>query len=284
MPLAAVPSLVPTLVTAGALAVACAALSVFVVARRWAFIGEGIAHSGFGGAGTAWLLALLFPALDGPEMQWLPYFGVVAFALLTAVAIGAVTRHGRAESDTAIGIFMVASVAWGFVARNAYLAHRRAEPKGWTTFFFGDPGQADPQFVLAAVLVSLAVVATVWLMGKEILAYCFDPATAEASGVRVGVVHYLLILLVTATIVIGSRVVGSILVTALLVLPGATSLAVSRRLSVAVGGAIGLGLAAAVAGVLASRHVPYLTTGPAIVLVLFAAYVVAFLARRARPG
>ncbi|CAA9395340.1 MAG: hypothetical protein AVDCRST_MAG64-1406, partial [uncultured Phycisphaerae bacterium] len=112
----------------------------------------------------------------------------------------------------------------------------------------------------------------------------FDPATAEASGVHAGFVHYLLILLVTATIVIGSRVVGSILVTALLVLPGATSLAVSRRLSVAVGGAVGLGLVAAVAGVLASRHVPYLTTGPAIVLALFAAYVLAFLARRLRPG
>ena len=284
MPLATAPSLAPTLITACALAVACAALSVFVVARRWAFIGEGIAHSGFGGAGTAWLLALLFPALDGPEMQWLPYLGVVVFAVLTALAIAAVTRHGRADSDTAIGIFMVASVAWGFVAREAYLVHRHAVPKGWNTFFFGDPGQADPQFVVTACLVSLAVVATVWLMGKEILAYCFDPATAEASGVHAGFVHYLLILLVTATIVIGSRVVGSILVTALLVLPGATSLALSRRLSVAIGGAVGLGLAAAAAGVLASRHVPYLTTGPAIVLVLFAAYVLAFLARRLRPG
>ena len=47
---------------------------------------------------------------------------------------------------------MVASVAWGFVAREAYLVHRHTVPKGWNTFFFGDPGQADPQFVVTAGL------------------------------------------------------------------------------------------------------------------------------------
>jgi manganese/iron transport system permease protein len=99
------------LLVAASMAVACAVLSVFVVARRWAFIGEGISHSGFGGAGTAWLLALAFPAaFDRP---WVPYAGVVVFSLGTAVAIGYLTRRNRVDSDTAIGIFLVASLAWG---------------------------------------------------------------------------------------------------------------------------------------------------------------------------
>jgi len=275
-------SLLPSLICASALAVACASLSVFVVSRRWAFIGEGIAHSGLGGAGTVWMLALLFPALDGPEMQWLPYVGVIVFALLTAVAIAAVTRHGRAESDTAIGIFMVASVAWGFVAREAYLARRNAVPYGWQSFFFGEFRDVDMPFAITSTLLCLAVVATVCVLGKEIFAYCFDPETAEASGVRAGFVHYLMILMVTATIIVGSRVVGSILVTALLVLPGATSLAISRRLDIAVGGAVAVGLAAAIAGVFASTRVPYLTTGPAIVLILFVVFVTVFLGKRLR--
>ncbi|QOV89155.1 metal ABC transporter permease [Humisphaera borealis] len=275
-------SLAAALICASALSVACAALSVFVVSRRWAFIGEGIAHSGFGGAGTAWMLALIFPALDGPEMQWLPYCGVIVFALLSALAIGAVTRHGMAESDTAIGIFMVASVAWGFIAREAYMFYRKAQPHGWQSFFFGEFRDVDMTFAITSTLLCLAVIATVWLMGKEIFAYCFDPETAEASGVRAGFVHYLMILLVTATIVIGSRIVGSILVTALLVLPGATSLAISRRLSVAVGGSVALALVAAIAGVLISRQVQFLTTGPAIVLILFAVFVVVFVGKRVR--
>jgi ABC-type Mn2+/Zn2+ transport system permease subunit len=274
--------LLPSFLCAAAMAVACATLSVFVVSRRWAFIGEGIAHSGFGGAGTAWMLALIFPALDTPDLGWIAYCGVTVFCLLSGLAIGALTRQGRTTSDTAIGIFMVASVAWGFVAQSAYSAHHGKQPRGWETFLFGDFHAVEPLFALTSTVLCAAIVLAVWLLGKEIVAYCFDPATAEASGVRAGFVHYLLILLVTATIVIGSRVVGSVLVTALLVLPGATALRMSRRLIPAIGGAIGLGLLGAVAGVFLSQKVHYLPAGPAIVLVLFAAFLVTLLVRKLR--
>src|SRR5436309_15253216 len=132
-PLAA-SGLLPDALTTAALAAACAVLSVLVVSRRWAFIGEGISHSGFGGAGTAWVLALLFPALDQP---WTPYLCVILFCLLTAVAIGFLSFRQRVNSDAAIGIFMVASLAWGFLAREIYRWHRHAEPVGFDEFLFG---------------------------------------------------------------------------------------------------------------------------------------------------
>src|SRR3954462_7204620 len=91
-----------TLLTATSLALACGVLRVIVVLRRWAFIGEGISHSGFGGAGTAWLLMLAFPALD---QSWVPYASVVIFCLATALALGALSRSPRVQIDSAIGIF-----------------------------------------------------------------------------------------------------------------------------------------------------------------------------------
>src|SRR5450432_3142052 len=104
-----------TILTAAALALACAVLSVVVVLRRWAFIGEGIGHSGFGGAGTAWLLMLVIPAMDKP---WVPYVSIVIFCLATALAIGALSRsEQRINADAVIGIFLVASLAWGFLAQ-----------------------------------------------------------------------------------------------------------------------------------------------------------------------
>src|SRR4029077_14125619 len=93
-----------TLLSTSTLAVACALLSVIVVLRRWAFIGEGISHSGLGGAGTAWLLMLAFPALD---QSWVPYASVVIFCLATALALGALSRSPRVQPDAAIGIFLV---------------------------------------------------------------------------------------------------------------------------------------------------------------------------------
>src|ERR1700735_4075020 len=100
-----------------ALSIACAALSVFVVSRRWAFIGEGISHSAFGGAGTAWILSLLFPRL---ENALLPEICVIVFCVLSGLAIGFLSDRKRTNSDAAIGIFMVASLAWGFLAADIY--------------------------------------------------------------------------------------------------------------------------------------------------------------------
>src|SRR3954469_10099311 len=113
------PALRNALLASMALGAACALLSVVVVLRRWAFIGEGISHSGFAGAGTVWLLALLFPGLDHPAA---PYGGVMIACVVTALLIGYFSRVGRLNTDAAIGIFLVASLAWGFLAQSIYFA------------------------------------------------------------------------------------------------------------------------------------------------------------------
>src|SRR5258708_31995914 len=182
------PDFLQALVAASSMAAACAVLSVFVVSRRWAFIGEGISHSGFGGAGTAWLLALIFPSFD---RDWTPYLCVILFSLLTAVAIGYLSYRQRVNSDAAIGIFMVASLAWGFLCRQIYVAHRHAEPVGFEQFLFGEMGALSAQYAVATVMLSAAIVLIVAVLAKEILYYCFDPVMAEASGVPAGFVHYL---------------------------------------------------------------------------------------------
>ena len=87
------------IVAAAAMGVACALLSVVVVLRRWAFIGEGIAHAGFGGAGTVWLLALALPQLNEPAPV---YAGVILFCLAAGWGIGWLTRGRRVNSDAAI--------------------------------------------------------------------------------------------------------------------------------------------------------------------------------------
>lgn len=268
------PALLSEITTAFALAIACAALSVFVVSRRWAFIGEGISHSGFGGAGTVWLLALFFPAVN--EWRGAPYVGVAIFSLTTAVAIAYFTRTGRINSDAVIGIFLAASLAWGILAQQLYWGHYRQNPSGWSVFLFGQMGDVTPRFAAAAAGLCVAVVAAVVLLGKEVVAYCFDPAFAEASGVRVGFVHYLLLMLIAMTIVVGSRVAGSVLVPAMLVLPGATALLVSRRLRVAVIASTIVALLATAAGLGLSARWHSLPTGPLIVLAMFVQFLAGY--------
>lgn len=273
-------TLEPAIVIAAAIAVACAVLSVFVVSRRWAFIGEGISHSGFGGAGTAWLLALAFPAVF--DRPWMPYAGVVVFSLATALAIGYLTRRHRVDSDTAIGIFLVASLAWGFLAYSLYQQQRLTTPPDWGTLLFGRMEAMSWAFSAPALLVCAAVVATVAFLGKEIVAYSFDPDLAEAAGVPVRFIHYLLMVLLALTIVLGVRVAGSVLVAALLVLPGATAMQLSDRLRTVLATSVGVGLCGALAGLAVRARWSAVPTGPAIVLVLFVLFVVSLGVGRVR--
>src|SRR5688572_9839618 len=172
------------LIAIASMAVACAVLSVFVVARRWAFIGEGISHSGFGGAGAAWLIMLASPLLAA--QAWLPYVAILVFCIGTALAIGYLSRGNRVAGDAAIGIFLVASLAFGFLARHIFRHVRGNDPNEFEQLLFGHITVIDPARAAATVLVSAAALVTIVGLGKEILSYCFDPQMAQASGVRTG--------------------------------------------------------------------------------------------------
>lgn len=266
-----------TLVTASALALACAVLSVIVVLRRWAFIGEGISHSGFGGAGTAWLIVLLVPALDFP---WFPYAMVVAFCVATAIAIGAISRGKALHADAAIGIFLTASLAWGILAQQVYTHVRGTVPTLFENLLWGRLVSFSPQYTLAAVAICLGVVLTCAALWKEILAYSFDPLLAATSGVRTGFVHYLLMVLLAMVIVIGVRVAGSVLITALLILPGATALLLSARIGTVVALSIALAMLGALGGLLVNVQYRFLPAGPAMVLLLFVEFLLVYALRR----
>lgn len=271
-----------SLITAATVGLACAMLSVFVVLRRWAFIGEGIAHATFGGAGTAWVLSLLLPGVALFQTELGIYLIAAAFCLIVALSIGALTRREYVYSDTAIGIFLVAALAWGFLGQAAFM-HLRAGmlPPGWNDYLLGQSSLRSAE-MFAAVLMCVAVLGVMGMMRKEIVSFCFDPHMAEVSGVRVGTVHYVMILLVTTTILLGMRLMGSLLVAALLVLPGAIGLQISQRMSTVISAAITAGLIAAIAGSLIAHQWNFIRQGPAIVLVLVAQFAIACLWRRSR--
>ncbi|HEX2972788.1 MAG TPA: metal ABC transporter permease [Tepidisphaeraceae bacterium] len=271
------------LITAAAMGTACAVLSVIVVLRRWAFIGEGIAHAGFGGAGTAWILSLLLPSSAFLVSQEGIYLVAIVFCLCMAMGIGWVTRREQVRTDTAIGIFLVAALAWGFIAYGIYTqASAGRTPPGWDDYLLGHMSLLPASFMAGAITLCVVVLAVVFLLGKEIVHYCFDPELAAVSGIPVGFIHYLLIVLLAITIVLGMRLMGSLLVTALLVLPGASALLLSRRIGLVMVIAAFIGLFGAVVGTLISARWPFIPEGPAIVFSLIAQFGAAYVCKRAR--
>jgi ABC-type Mn2+/Zn2+ transport system permease subunit len=256
-------------------------LSVFVVARRWAFIGEGISHSGFGGAGAAWLIMLASPALAA--MEWMPYVAIVVFCIATALAIGYMSRSDRVAGDAAIGIFLVASLAFGFLAQRIFLHVRGTNPSEFEQLLFGVVNVIDPPRAIATVLVSAAVLVTIAGLGKEILSYSFDPQMAQASGVRVGFIHYLLMILIAVTVIVGMPIIGSPLVTALLVLPAVTATQLTQRLRQVFVIAIATAMFSVIAGVIVHARWAFIPVGPSVVLALFLLFIGSYVLGHARP-
>jgi ABC-type Mn2+/Zn2+ transport system permease subunit len=258
-------------VAAGAMALACSLLSVFVILRRWAMVGEGISHSGFGGAGTAWLLALVFPQLDQP---YAPYAFAILFCILASLGIGWLSRREHVNTDAAIGIFLVASLAWGFLGEQVYTQVRHAQPIGWETFLFGRLEFLTGRDAIAAVFLCAAIIVVLVMLGKELLAYCYDPMLADTSGVRGTAIHYVLMLLIALTMILGMRIAGSVLVPAVLVLPGAAAMRLARGLRAAFVVAVAFGRVGTAIGLACSLTRLIIPAGPAIVLALFVMFLI----------
>jgi ABC-type Mn2+/Zn2+ transport system permease subunit len=259
-----------------ALGVAAAVLSVFVVLRRWAYLGEGIAHAGFGGVGTAVLLAIAFPAINDEAIIFLISAG---FALATAMAVAWISRHRAVSGDTAVGIFVAAALSWGLIAFAIHSHLGRGGASGWENYLIGNINMFSAATATLAALLAAAILVIVAVLRRQIILYCFDPTLAEVTGVPVGFVHYLLILLIGLIIIATMRLVGNLLVAALLVLPGAAGLAVSRKLKIVIAVAITLNVVAVVGGILMNSHWPFIDAGPAIVAVLFVEFLIAYFVR-----
>jgi ABC-type Mn2+/Zn2+ transport system permease subunit len=272
-------TLLYSLLTIGALALACGVLSVLVVLRRWAFIGEGISHSTWGGAGVVWLLSLAFPLFEQSNVA---YFTIVCFSLLAALLIGWLSRNKGVSMDAAIGIFLVGSLAWGFMAQQLYTAQRHATPVLFENLLFGRMLDATFASALMTVAVCSVVMVTTLALSKEILAYCFDPLTAHTSGVPGAFIHYLLLGLIAVLIVVGVRVAGSVLVTALLILPGAAALLLTRRLGWVVVASVVVSCVGALGGFAVHWNWRPIPVGPAMVLCLLLQFAGCFVVSRLR--
>ncbi len=269
------------MVTGIAVAVVCSLLSVIVVLKRMAFIGQGISHAGFGGIGTAILLGL--------AAGWCRTCLCWSFAWARPWP-SACLRGGRIETDSAIGIFLVGAMAWGVLMTDLSVVLQRYEwywrwfgldtvRPSFEQLLFGSLLSVTRPDMWLAIAVATAVVLTLALLAKEILFFTFDETVSHVFGVRTGVMYYLLLVLLSLTIVVSMRLVGFVRVSALLVIPGATALQLSRRLVTVLAGALVVGLIGMLGGLWLSLAVGELSSGPCVVAVLCVMFGVAFAGR-----
>jgi zinc transport system permease protein len=239
-------------------------LSVYVVLKRMAFIGAGISHAAFGGVALG---LLIFQSAQRPDL-WISLI-TAAFCLTVAMAIGFTTRRGPISADSAIGIFFASSMALGVL----FVGLRKQYTADVFGYLFGSILSVTRDDLLSIVVLASLVLLAVGLLFKELLFYSFDETMAMASGLPVGALHHLLLALLALTIVVAVKVVGIVLISAFLVIPGATARLLSGRFRPMMALSVAVGVGSALAGLVISSYwnIP---SGATIVLTQFAIFVV----------
>lgn len=191
----------------------CAVVGAFVVWKGLAFSGEGLAHASFGGVAAAYVL--------GGSI----YIGAAIAAVATALSIAYVSRHSRLSADTAVGVLFTFAFSLGVVL----ISRVRNYTVDLFGFVFGNVLGVGPEDLALIAVVGLLVIAIVVLLYKELFFVAFDPVMAEASGLPVAALQYLVLALIGVTVVVAMKAIGIVLVVAMLVTPAATASMLTRR-------------------------------------------------------
>lgn len=245
-------------------ALLCGALSFFVVLRRLAFVGSGVAHAAFGGVAVATLFG--FP----------PLAGGLAAALLVAGATSRASEGSSVSEDSAVGVFTVAAMALGVVALG--FVKTNVDLFG---LMFGNILTVAPADLAVLGLASAAVLGTLAAFFRPLLLASVDEEGAQVAGVRTGAMRLLVLVLVGVAVVVALKVVGILLVSALLVLPGAAARPLAARWAALLAGSVAVALVSVVGGLLLSVAID-VAPGAAIILLGAALFVASLLVARAR--
>jgi ABC-type Mn2+/Zn2+ transport system permease subunit len=249
----------------------CALLGVFVNLRGMAFFSDALAHSAITGVAFGFMI----DAATGWKLD--PAIYVLIFSCLLALGMGWLSQRTPLSRDTITAFTFTGSVALGVILISMLGKHRMLEGLLFGSIFANGPADIVRQAVLATLVLIFFITQL-----RPLTLATLDPELARARGASPALLHYGFSLLVAATVAVGLKMLGALLLSALIVMPAAASRIASNSFRGLILGAILLGLLAPPVGITASAALN-LPTGPSIVLVHVAALAVCQLLHLIRP-
>jgi len=193
-------------------AIICAALGLFLVLRKMSLIGDGLAHVSFG----AIALGIFF--------GFYPYYIAIPLVIIASLIILKISEKAKIYGDAAIGIVSAIGISGGVILASV--------SKGFNvdlfSYLFGNILAINNTELILLVLLSLAVLTTIYFFYWDLFSATFDEEYAKTTGIKINFINSLLTILTALTVVLSIKVVGIMLVSALLILPSVTALQISK--------------------------------------------------------
>lgn len=193
-------------------AVVCAALGVFLVLRKMSLIGDGLSHVSFGA------IAL------GIFLGFYPFYIAVPLVVLSSYAILKITEKAKIYGDAAIGIVSAVGIAGGVLLASLSSGFN----VDLFSYLFGNILSITPGEVILSVILSIIVLFIIYSYYWDLFSATFDEEYAKTTGIKTEYINIIISALTAVTVVLAVKMVGVMLVSALLILPAVTSLQIAK--------------------------------------------------------
>ena len=234
-------------------------VGIFLVQRRLALIGDGMGHVALAGVALG--------VLTGRA----PVLTALVVAVLGAVAIELIRARGRTSGDVALAVLFYGGIAAGVVIISWSPA---GTPANLTSYLFGSVTTTTTSDLVVFAVLAAVVLATTLVLAPRLYAVSSDPEYARAVGLPVLRLNLTLAVLTAVTVVVSMRVVGLLLISALMILPNAVAQLLCRSFRGTLALAVAVGLLVSVVGVGVSFYADT-PSGGTIVLLAIALFVLA---------
>lgn len=232
------------------IAVCCALLGVVLVLKRYSMIGDGLSHVGFGALSIAAVLNF-----SAPLYVALPVVVFAAYFLLR------ITEKGRVNADAAIALISSSALAIG-----VFVTSINGTNIDLQQYMFGSIlAVTKGDIVISSVLTVLMLFVFVVFYNK-IFAVTFDESFARATGIRTSLYNIVVSVLTAVTVVVGMRMLGTLLISALIIFPALTSMRVCKRFKTVVITSVLVSVSCVVAGLFTSYYLENIPVGATIVI------------------
>jgi zinc transport system permease protein len=234
-------------------------IGTFVVQKRMSLIGDGIGHLAFAGVGAGLLLGV-----------W-PVWGALLVAVVGALGLEWLRARRAASGDLALALFFYSGIAAGVVLANL----GGGLDANLLVYLFGQPLTVSDSEIGVIVALGTAIVLSMLVVRRVLFAVVTDEEWSRVAGLPVGFVNGLLAVLIAVSVVAAVRIVGILLIAALMVLPVASGQLLARSFAGTLRWSVAVGVVSVVAGLAAAR---IWGLAPSGLIVLVAAGIFAVLA------
>jgi len=252
------------LIASVTIGISCGLIGTYIMLRRMSLIGDALAHAVLPGVVVSFMVA--------GKSEVALFIGAVVSGILTVLLIGFVNRNSKIKEDTSIGIIFTGAFALGILL----VSQLKQVHIDLSSYLFGDVLGVSTGDITLSMIIMVVIIFCIVLFYKQLLLTSFDPTMAMTIGISTTLVHYMLMTLLSMSIVAGLQSVGVILIIAMLITPPATAYLLSNNLKKILLLSAMFGTISAITGLYLSYHFNF-ASGASIVLVAVALFMLAFL-------